>query len=120
GIPRGTWRARLDRGPQYPDRHPLDGNRRRRIDATICGGTRRAATRPHYHAKYTDYRGGTARGPAPSPLSAAQQVRQLSKGIADVAIRRSPRGKKTRTGRSCPIATSYAIGQPSPGFPVRT
>src|SRR5215467_6607426 len=41
GIPRGTWEARLDRGPQYPDRHPLDGNRRRPVDATICEGTRR-------------------------------------------------------------------------------
>ena len=43
GVPRGTPEARVDGGPQHPDRHSL-GSVRRKGDATICDGTRRAAT----------------------------------------------------------------------------
>ena len=46
-VPGGTPEARVDGGPQHPDRHSLGDNCRRGVDATICEGTRRATARPH-------------------------------------------------------------------------
>src|SRR6516162_8642819 len=51
-VPGGTPEARVDGGPQHPDRHPL-GVGRRGFGATIREGTCRATARPHCYAKHT-------------------------------------------------------------------
>ena len=52
-VPGWTPKARVDGGPQHPDRHSLGDNYRREVDATIREGTRRATARPHSFAQHT-------------------------------------------------------------------
>jgi len=59
GVPRGAPEARVDGGSQHPDRRAL-GDVRLGVDATIRGGTRRAAARTHSLVKQTHHRGAAA------------------------------------------------------------
>ena len=60
GVPGRTPEARVDGGPQHPDRHSLGDTRRRGVEATIREGTRRAAARSHSFAQHTHHGGAAA------------------------------------------------------------
>ena len=54
-VPGRAPEARMDGGPQHPDRHSLGDTYRRGGDATIREGTRRATARPHSFEHHTHH-----------------------------------------------------------------